>query len=96
VAPGQSIAQRLPGIRQQARDQHVGPLAELGVDRLARKAKAKPGKGLLPGEDVPIVAVHQRAVDVEEDSFLDHVPSPAKRPLERGAACSRLRLARRP
>ncbi len=80
----QPLALGLVGVGQQGRDQHVGALADLVVDRLVVKARALGAEGFGPGADMQVVAVDQSAVDIEQDRLQRHCrPScPSPRPLQ--------------
>ena len=62
ASPSRSaVAASLPGSR-----------ADLVVDGLAVEVAPLGREGALPGEDVQVVAVDERAVDVEQDGFDGH------------------------
>ena len=59
----------LTQVREQEGHEHVATLADLVVDGLPLEFVAGVPKRFLPREHVAVVAVDQRAVDVEQDCF---------------------------
>ena len=60
-------------VGQQRRYQHVGALPDLIVYNLVFEHGTDACKSLLPGQNMHVVAVNQRAVDIEKYSHGFHI-----------------------